>query len=203
MRALPRQAQPLTGSDLRNLHRLVVCRSHPDIAGRYADQGRYVLTDTGRHNFPSSAEIAALMGDFAAWLRSAPDTPETAFSAHGRLIEIHPFNDGNGRVARLLMNLLLMHGGYQPVAVRPEDRPVYIRALQEVQAGQGPASFNRLLYEGLDATLGDYLRAANEALPTRVAPTLPKLRGDEPAPERQPSDPKRRHSTVHMGARAL
>jgi Fic family protein len=137
----------------------VVKRSAPDIAGRYADQGRYVLTDAGRHGFPSPAEVPALMGDFAAWLRAAPVTPETAFTAHRRLVDIHPFNDGNGRTARLLMNLVLIRGGYPPVAVRPEDRLAYIRALQQAQAGQGDATFNRLLHERLDATLTDYIAA--------------------------------------------
>src|SRR5208282_2973085 len=47
VRALARQGIPLTESDVRNLHSLVVKRSNPDIAGRYADQGRYVLTDAG------------------------------------------------------------------------------------------------------------------------------------------------------------
>jgi hypothetical protein len=45
-----------------------------------------------------------------------------------------PFNDGNGRTAWLLMNLVLIRAGYPPIAVRPEDRLAYIRALQ-AQAG--------------------------------------------------------------------
>jgi Fic family protein len=130
VRELAREKTPLTESDVRNVHRLVVQRSRPDIAGRYADLARYVRTETGRHEFPSPAEIPALMGDFAQWLATAPDTPETAFTAHRRLVDIHPFNDGNGRAARLLMNLVLIRGGYPPIAVRPEDRPAYILALQ-------------------------------------------------------------------------
>ncbi len=122
---------------MRNLHRLVVQRSRPDIAGRYADLARYVRTETGRHEFPSPAEIPALMGDLSKWLGAAPSTPQVAFTAHRRLVDIHPFNDGNGRTARLLMNLVLIRGGYPPVAVRPEDRPDYIRALQEAQGGKG------------------------------------------------------------------
>ena len=46
---------------------------------------------------------------------------------------------------------------FSSVAVRPEDRPRYIRALQQAQAEEGTASFDALLYERLDATLGDYL----------------------------------------------
>lgn len=165
VRVLARRGGKLTEADIRNLHRLVVQRSNPDIAGRYADQGRYVMTDAGRHGFPLPAEVPALMGDFARWLAAAPDTPETAFGAHRRLVDIHPFNDGNGRVARLLMNLILIRGFYPPVAVRPEDRLTYIRALQDAQAGRGTSNFDRLLYERLDATLAEYLSALNEALP--------------------------------------
>jgi Fic family protein len=158
VRELARQrSTALTEGDVRNLHSLIVKRSRPDIAGRYADLARYVRTETGRHVFPSPAEIPALMGDFGAWLRPAPDTPETAFTAHRRLVDIHPFNDGNGRTARLSMNLILIRGGYPPIAVRPEDRPAYIRALQQAQAGEGTESFNALLYERLDATLVEYL----------------------------------------------
>jgi Fic family protein len=104
------------------------------------------------------------MGDFARWLASAPNTPDTAFTAHRRLVDIHPFNDGNGRTARLLMNLVLIRGGYLPVAVRPEDRLEYIQSLQQQQSGKGPESFNALLYRRLDATFGEYLSALQEGV---------------------------------------
>ena len=52
VRELAREKTPLTESDVRNLHRLVVQRSRPDIAGRYADLARYVRTETGRYDFP-------------------------------------------------------------------------------------------------------------------------------------------------------
>jgi Fic family protein len=162
VRELAREKTPLTEGDVRNVHRLVVLRSRPDIAGRYADLARYVRTETGRHEFPSPAEIPALMGDFAQWLGAAPDTVDTAFASHLRLVDIHPFNDGNGRTARLLMNLILIRGGYPPIAVRPEDRLTYIRALQEAQAGQGAASINQLLYQRLDAMLTEYLNALTQ-----------------------------------------
>lgn len=55
------------------------------------------------------------------------------------------------------MNLVLLRGGYPPVAVRPEDRLDYIRSLQRAQSGQGTESFTSLLYQRLDATLDDYL----------------------------------------------
>ncbi len=63
VRHLAQRTGAITEADMRNLHRLVLLRSAPDIAGRYADQGRFVLVDGGRHAFPAPAEIPALMGD--------------------------------------------------------------------------------------------------------------------------------------------
>ncbi len=174
VRELARQETAITESDVRNVHRLVMQRSAPEIAGQYGDLPRYVRTETGRHSFPSLAGARALMGDFAGWLAAAPNTPDTAFRAHRRLVDIHPFNDGNGRTARLLMNLVLIRGGYPPVAVRPEDRLEYIRSLQQEQAGQGPGSSNALLYRRLDATLGEYLSALQEA-------QAPEAKRDQPS----------------------
>jgi Fic family protein len=171
VRGLAQRAMPLSEMDIRNLHRLVVLRSQPEAAGSYADQGRYVLTDAGRHAFPLPAEVPALMGDFARWLGQAADTPETAFAAHRRLVSIHPFNDGNGRTARLLMNLVLIRGGYPPVAVRPEDRPAYIRALQAGQSGDGSAAFDRFLYERLEAGLEESLSALRQAIAVAQRPS--------------------------------
>jgi Fic family protein len=165
VRAIAGRDASLMESDVRSLHALVMQRSDPAIAGSYATSSRYVNTDRGRHTFPSPAEIPALMVDFAAWLHDAPATPDTAFTAHHRLVDIHPFNDGNGRTARLLMNLVLIRGGYPPVAVRPFDRLGYLNAFQESQAGQSDEGFKRLLYERLDSTLGEYLIALREALP--------------------------------------
>lgn len=157
VRELARQGTRLAEGDVRSLHSLVVKRSRPDIAGRYADLPRYVRTESGRFVFPSPVEIPALMGDFARWLGATADTVEKAFTAHRRLVDIHPFNDGNGRTARLLMNLILIRCGYPPVAVRPEDRVEYIRGLQAAQAGQGTEGFDLLHYRRLEAVLDEYL----------------------------------------------
>ncbi len=177
VRVLAGRASALTERDIRDLHRLVVLRSLPESAGRYADQGRYVMTEGGRRTFPAPAEVPALMGDFAAWLATRPDGPDTAFEAHRRLVAIHPFNDGNGRTARLLMNLILIRAGYPPVAIRPQDRPAYLDALQHAQPGQPASAFDRLLFGRLDAALDDSLDALDQALAVRLPPSEP------PSPE--------------------
>ncbi len=183
VRELARQTNPLTELDVRNLHRLVMLRSDPNEAGQYASTVRYVLTDTpaGRHYFPPPVEIPARMGDFANWLGTAPSTPQTAFDAHRELVSIHPFNDGNGRTGRLLMNLILLRGDYPPIAVRPQDRVAYLDALQQAQGSGGAAAFNRLLYERLDATLGEHLSALRQALPASQTPRATPV--DKPQPK--------------------
>jgi Fic family protein len=164
VRDIARRPAPLTEMDIRHLHSLVMKRSNPDIAGRYADQSRFVLTDAGRQSPPAPADVPALMGDFARWLGVVPDVPETAFNAHRRLFTILPFNDGNGRTARLLMNLVLIRAGYPPVAIRPEDRAAYIEALQ-MQADDAGSRFNQFLCVRLDATLDEFLTALRDAVP--------------------------------------
>ena len=165
VRELARVRSPLTEADIRSLHALVMQRSDPEIAGRYATANRYVSTDVGRHRFPSPTEVPALMSELSTWLKNAAPTPETAFSAHRRLVDVHPFNDGNGRTARLLMNLLLIRGGFPPVAIRPDDRLAYLRALQDAQNGQGDEAFQHLLHQRLEAALDDYLAALRDARP--------------------------------------
>ncbi len=65
-RKLGRERTLITEGDVRNLHGLVMRRSQPEMGGQYADLSRYVRTETGRHMFPSPAEIPARMHDFGA-----------------------------------------------------------------------------------------------------------------------------------------
>jgi Fic family protein len=122
---------------------------------------------------PNAAKIPQLMQDFGEWLAKAEPLPATSFDAHFRLAAIHPFADGNGRTARLLMNLLLLREGYPPVAVRPEDRKTYLDTLQHASMQDDLKPFQTFLHQRLDATLGEYLSAFEEAL-------LPEPRRDKP-----------------------
>ncbi len=120
MRDLAAQAAPIGEKVVCELHRRIVLRSEPDIAGVYSHYPRRIAGSAAA--FPNPVKIPELMRALGAWLEQAAATPASAFEAHYRLAAIHPFSDGNGRTARLLMNLLLLRGGYPPIAVRPEDR---------------------------------------------------------------------------------
>ena len=77
---------------------------------------------------------------------------------------IYPFGDGNGLTARLLMNLMLIRGGYPPIAVRPEDRNTYLDALERGSLAGDLRPFQTFMHERLDSTLGEYLSTLREAL---------------------------------------
>lgn len=163
MRDLAQGARRVDEDVVRELHRRVVARSEPDIAGVYSRYPRRIAGSPVV--FPNPLKIPELMQTFGADLASAAGTPEAAFAAHFRLTAIHPFGDGNGRTARLLMNLLLIRQGYPPVAVRPEDRSAYLDALERGSLADDLLPFQLLMHGRLDATLSDYLDALGECLP--------------------------------------
>jgi Fic family protein len=103
------------------------------------------------------------MSDFGEWLNSSEVTllhpVERAALAHFRLVHVHPFTDGNGRTARLLMNLLLMREGYPPAVIRVEDRPVYYDALDAAHEGD-TEPFVQLVAEAAERALDIWLAAA-------------------------------------------
>ena len=102
------------------------------------------------------------MDDFEAWLTGRNDLHPVAFAgeAHYRLVSIHPFVDGNGRRARLLMNLLLIMAGYPPAIIRKRDRLAYIGALEQAQLGGPREAYDKLIARAAERSLDIYLQAA-------------------------------------------
>ena len=162
VRRLAARDEPLREGDVRDLHALVLARSQPGEAGRYSAHQRAVAGSTVA--FPSPAGIGPLMAAFGEWLSAAPPAFETAFEAHYRLVTIHPFSDGNGRTARLLMNLCLLRGGYPPVVVGPEERADYLDALEARQTGRDAAPYAALMTDRLLASLRHHIEHAERAL---------------------------------------
>jgi Fic family protein len=162
MRDLAGGAEPIGETVVCELHRRIVARSQPAIAGVYSPHARRIAGSGVV--FPNPMKVPSLMESFGKSLESAPPSPEAAVKAHYDLTAIHPFGDGNGRTARLLMNLMLIRGGYPPVAVRPEDRTRYLASLEEGQLGAGDGAFRGFMYGRLDATLTDYLGLLGETV---------------------------------------
>jgi Fic family protein len=160
MRELASSATAPSEMTVRELHRRIVFRSQPEIAGIYSTLPRRIAGTPVI--FPNAAKIPLLMQEFGDWLGHVEPVPSITFEAHFRLSAIHPFTDGNGRTSRLLMNLLLLRGGYPPVAVRPEDRKAYLDTLEHASLRDDLRPFQTFMHERLDATLRDYLSALQD-----------------------------------------
>ena len=117
--------------DILTLHRLFFCKIREEQAGVYRKSRIFVTGST--HKFPSFEEVPNLMKEF---MEQAPRWKEMyhpveyAARLHQRLVVIHPFVDGNGRVARLLMNLALLQSGYLITVIPPVLRSEYIETLE-------------------------------------------------------------------------
>ena len=110
--------------------------------GKYKSQPNHVITVTGEtFYFATPEETPAKMQELVEWFRAEKEREELdpivlAALFHYKFIRIHPFDDGNGRVARILMNFILMQYGFPPVIIRTEDRAEYYRVLRLADADQ-------------------------------------------------------------------
>ena len=146
-----RAGEPLTEIFIRQLHTLILVRPFWADAktvdgvptkrlikvGEYKTEPNHVETQTGEmFYFAEPIETPAKMQELVEWFRVKAESPEAnpillAAEFHYRFVLIHPFDDGNGRLARLLMNFILMKFGYPPVIIKNEDKDNYIAALEQ------------------------------------------------------------------------
>lgn len=102
--------------------------------GEYRDVSKTFVTVTGsEYSCPDYDEVPAKMTELVDWTNTMRDVLhpiELASQMHRRFVYIHPFPDGNGRVARLLMNTVLLQEHYMPVLIEPKQRAEYIRTLE-------------------------------------------------------------------------
>lgn len=111
---------------------------------------------------PNYMKVPDLMVEFVGWMTKQKKTlhpVELAAEAHYQLVTIHPFTDGNGRTARLLMNLILIQCGYPPALIRNRDRLKYIQSLEKAQLGGSKEDFYRIIHAAVKRSFGIYLRA--------------------------------------------
>ena len=160
---------PLTQNFIRQLHKTLlredytVYRNLPGgmhtsfviHAGQYKTRPNSVITRYGdRFEYASPEETPALMSDLVDWYNEAEQSGkfppvELAALFHYRFIRIHPFEDGNGRVARLMVNYILARHGWPMIVVRSRKKTEYLEALHQtdLEVGYTP-------WKGAHATLG-------------------------------------------------
>jgi fido (protein-threonine AMPylation protein) len=112
------------------------------LPGAYKKQPNNVRTASGEiFRFTEPADVPHRMAELVAWMRDAMDNNELhpmeiASRLHHEFVLIHPFGDGNGRTARILVNYVLMRSGYLPLVVPTQQKDRYLAALRKADAGE-------------------------------------------------------------------
>jgi Fic family protein len=150
---MQKKGSELMERDIRSLHEMILVEPYQSKAltadgqnttktirlGVYKSSPNHVVTKTGEtHFYASPEETPALMQELMEWYReSLPTMHPLILSAifHHRFVNIHPFDDGNGRMSRLLSNLILMQAGFPPVVVRQDGKGEYYGVLSQADAG--------------------------------------------------------------------
>lgn len=150
-----KQDRPLTETFIRELHKLILKEPYEVDAitpegkptkkkiriGEYKSTPNHVKTKTGEiFRFATVEETPAKMTDLIDWFSEKKQAKDVnpillASEFHYRFIRIHPFDDGNGRTARIVMNFILMQYNYPPVIIKTEDKNNYFSALQLADTG--------------------------------------------------------------------
>jgi Fic family protein len=148
----------ITEHNILELHRLFYYRIDAKKAGKYRKQQVYISgTD---YLPPNHKKIPDLMKKFVLGIpelkeKSHPVT--LAAKLHERIATIHPFIDGNGRTARLLMNLSLLQDGYPIVIIPPILRNDYIASIRLANTGNAEPFYNFISHVEYESSK-DYLR---------------------------------------------
>ncbi|MDE6304419.1 MAG: Fic family protein [Paramuribaculum sp.] len=177
---------PLTQNFIRTLHKTLlredytVYRNLPGgiqtsyviHAGQYKTRPNSVITRYGdRFEYASPEETPGLMADLIDWYNTAEQESrfspvELAALFHYRYIRIHPFEDGNGRIARLMVNYILARHNYPMIVVRSRKKSEYLEALHQTDINVGPTPS-----DGAHADIKDiapFMKYFNELVATEV-----------------------------------
>ena len=157
-------SQPISLHDIRQIHALILRGIDDSNAGSYRTID--VAISGSAYRPPDPIKVGPDMQDFAKWLTGATAITGSAVvsiaaACHAWFAQIHPFVDGNGRTARILMNLILMRAGYPIAVITREDRIRYYEALERSQVGD-LTPLIVLLIETIEETLEEYEAAAAE-----------------------------------------
>jgi len=155
--SIVKDTRPLSEADIRALHQMILVEPYEVKAqtaeglpttkritlGEYKTSANHVKTATGEmHYYATPEETPAKMQELMEWYNevsanSGIHPVVVAALFHHKFVSIHPFDDGNGRLSRILMNLILMQNGYPPVIVKMDDRQNYYSLLSRADNGDG------------------------------------------------------------------
>jgi len=155
--------KPVGEADILKLHRLFYSQIDRDNAGAWRKVP--VFISGSRRALPTPDKVPALMAEFVKWMEESEGKMhpvEFAARVHQKFVFIHPFVDGNGRMARLLMNLALLRAGWTIAIIPPICRPEYISSLDK--AGRSPTEFIRFIANRVCETQRELLRLMGQSI---------------------------------------
>ncbi len=163
--SLASDSDPITETDVRQVHQLILKGISDSDAGRYRTADVMI---TGSAFAPTEPhDVPREMRDLGEWVQKATvggfdcSPVILAAAAHARFAQIHPFIDGNGRTARILMNLLLMRNGYPIAVITRDERQRYYESLEESQTSN-LTPFLSLVIDDVSEALDTWEEAAEE-----------------------------------------
>ena len=152
-----KEKSKITEDTIKKIHRTILTNIDDEYAGRYRDVNVRIL---GAIKSPPRFEkVPDKMAEYLEYINKNPDnlnTIELASLIHYKLVEIHPFTDGNGRTARLIMNLFLMQHGYPITIVLKVDRKKYYDRLRKADQGD-IKPFTDFIGRNIERSLDIYL----------------------------------------------
>ncbi len=152
--------EPFSAHMLRSLHALILKNIDDENAGVWR---KFNVTISGaRHVPPEALLVPEQMETFVHWHESEGASlhpVELAARTHADFVKIHPFMDGNGRTARLLMNLDLMRKGFPPIVLPVERRLAYYEALDAAHVDGDYTAFLSLIGEMAEKAFEPYWHA--------------------------------------------
>lgn len=155
--------EPVTEENVLTIHRLFYGQIDKSNAGVWRKVR--VFISGSRRILPAPENVPERMTALVRWMAQNEGKlhpVEFAALVHQRFVYIHPFVDGNGRVARLLMNLALMRAGWTLAIIPPICRHDYIAALEK--AGRQPAPFVRFIRDRVCETQKELLRLMGQSV---------------------------------------
>lgn len=155
----PQKRPTLSENLIRTLHSLVMQKTDEEWAGKY--RNATVFIGGADHQPPDASVVPAKMSSLIVWFKNNQTKlhpTELAALIHHQIVHIHPFFDDNGRVARLVMNLVLMRMGYPVAIVLKNDRPKYYQVLSRADE-ENFTPLVKFIAQALERSLDIYLEA--------------------------------------------
>ena len=148
---------------IKNLHQIILQETDKEWAGRYRNAN--VIIGGAKHTPPDALQVPKQMKNLIIWLNSQKNKlsiVELSALLHHKLVNIHPFFDGNGRTARLTMNLFLMQAGYPLVVIMKTDRKKYYDVLDKADSGKYEPLI-KFVAQSIERSLDIYLKTLTPA----------------------------------------